>query len=235
MNRSIKVLYAEDELSLARIVTESLESRGFDVVHVKDGRDGLASLANVQPDICVLDIMMPVMDGYNLAKQVRLQNPSTPIIFLTAKTQTKDVLKGFDSGGDDYMRKPFSVEELIVRIENLVTRKRNSNNTPASSSEEIFQLGGYIFDPVKQELLTHKHKIRLSFRESNLLYILCQHSNRTCERKKILDIIWGDDSYYNSRNLDVYINKLRKLFRDNKTIEIRTLKGVGYLFITSEN
>ena len=223
-----KVLYVEDEASLALIVRETLQSRGFEVYHAANGTKALDIYKQVSPDICVLDIMLPGMDGYSLAARIREQHAAVPIIFLTAKTQTKDVIEGFNTGGNDYLKKPFSMEELIVRMENLIEIVQNE---PMIAQEKIsYSLGGYTFFPNSYEIEGREGTIALSHREAKLLQLLCQHQNATCERKEILMAIWGDDSYFNSRTLDVYINKLRKLFRTDSSVEIVTLKGVGYLF-----
>ncbi|MEE9372894.1 MAG: response regulator transcription factor [Saprospiraceae bacterium] len=220
-----KVLYVEDEPSLAQIVSESLVSRGFDVKVATDGLLALDIILKETFDICVLDIMLPNIDGYSLAEKIVEKHPHTPIIFLTAKTQPRDVIKGFDSGGRDYLRKPFSMEELIVRIKNLL-----SHSSPQPTEPRQYQLGSWIYYPSSYELSRNSITHPLSERESRILHMLCKHSNDTCSRKDILMEIWGDDSFYNSRNLDVYINKLRKLFSTEKSIEIMTLKGVGYIF-----
>ena len=223
-----KVLYVEDEASLALIVRETLQSRGYDVYHAATGARALNMYKEVLPDICVLDIMLPGIDGYTLATKIREQHSAVPIIFLTAKTQTKDVIEGFNTGGNDYLKKPFSMEELIVRMENLIVMV---NNEPASTPEKIsYSLGAHTFLPQSYELEGVEGTVALSHREAKLLQMLCQHQNSTCDRKDILLSIWGDDSYFNSRTLDVYINKLRKLFRTDPSVEIVTLKGVGYLF-----
>ena len=225
---SVKVLYVEDEPSLAQIVSESLSSRGFNIIVAKDGQEGIELINKQSFDIAVLDIMLPKLDGYSLAKSIIQVHPKMPIIFLSAKTQTEDVIKGFHVGAKDYMRKPFSMEELIVRMNNLLDRSSSSEN-----DEEEYELGRYSFYPRKYELYQEGLKIDLSERESRILTMLCQHLNSTVQRKKILLEIWGDDSYYNSRNLDVYINKLRKILGQDQSLEIMTLKGVGYIFKTN--
>ncbi len=229
----IRILYAEDEESLGRIVSESLTSRKFDVLMARDGYEAVELFKSRQPQICVLDIMMPRMDGYHAAKEIRKLDTNIPIIFLTAKTQTKDVLEGFESGGNDYIRKPFSVEELIVRIHNLMQIVRGQ--PLKGRSEAVFKIGKYHFLPKLQELKNESEHIKLSYRESMLLEMLCHQRNDKTLRKDILMNLWGDDSYFNSRNLDVYINRLRKIFKKEAGVEIVTLKGVGYLFKTVDD
>ncbi|MDZ7935294.1 MAG: response regulator transcription factor [Emticicia sp.] len=221
-----KILYAEDEPFLGKIVKESLESRSFEVIMVTDGKDGLVAYGQHKPDICVLDVMLPNKDGFKLAAEIRQLNPAIPIIFLTAKTQTEDLVKGFQSGGNDYIRKPFSIEELIIRINNLLnlTLQKNTNAT------SVIVIGEYeVF--LNKYVLTRQGKIKkISYREAELIKILSENQNSIISRKDILMQIWGDDSYFNSRNLDVYMTKLREYFKDDPSLEIMTIKGVGYFF-----
>lgn len=223
----IKILYVEDEPFLGRIVKESLESREFDVTMLADGKSVSKTVEQVKPDICILDIMLPFKDGYSVAKEIRQSNPGTPIIFVTAKVQTEDVLKGFESGGNDYIRKPFSMEELIVRVQNLLQLTQQQKNIPQA---EIIRLGQYEFNPSRYELKREQSVRKLSHREANLLTMLAENRNGTTQRKDILMKIWGDDSFFNSRNLDVYVTKLRDYFKEDPSIEIITIKGVGYHF-----
>jgi two-component system, OmpR family, response regulator VicR len=224
-----KILYVEDEPFLGKIVKESLETRGFEVCMVADGREVIAQFKSFQPTICVLDIMLPHRDGYALAQDIRQLNPETPIVFLTAKTQTEDVLKGFQSGGNDYIRKPFSMEELIIRIQNLLQLTQAKAPTTVAPNGHIV-LGQYIFYPHRYELHHADTLRKLSHRETELLSILSENLNFTVSRRDILLRVWGDDSFFNSRNLDVYITRLRDYLREDSSLEILTLKGVGYLF-----
>jgi two-component system, OmpR family, response regulator VicR len=224
-----KILYVEDEPFLGKIVKESLESRDYEVKMVTDGRHVLAAFQLFQPNICVLDIMLPNVDGYTLSKDIRRLSPTMPIIFLTAKTQTEDVLKGFEVGGNDFIRKPFSMEELIVRIQSLLKMVHGQKATPSVS--EPISIGKFEFLPFKYELRMGETVRKLSHRESELLKILNENRQFTVNRKDILLKIWGDDSFFNSRNLDVYITKLRDYLRADSAIEIMTVKGVGYNFI----
>lgn len=226
----IKILYVEDEPFLGRIVKESLESRDFEVLMVTDGKLAQSVFEKNKPDICVLDIMLPSKDGYTIAKEIRQVQPATPIIFVTAKNQTEDVLKGFESGGNDYLRKPFSMEELIVRINNLLKLTLKTNK---SNSDNI-AIGKYEFNPMRYELKINEAVKKLSHREATLLQILWDHKNSTLPRKDILLKLWGDDSFFNSRNLDVYITKLRDYLKSDPTVEIITIKGVGYHFVAGQ-
>jgi DNA-binding response OmpR family regulator len=224
----IKILYVEDEPFLGRIVKESLESRDFEVVMVNDGKLAQGAFEKNKPDICVLDIMLPSKDGYAIAKDIRQVNPGTPIIFVTAKNQTEDVLKGFEVGGNDYLRKPFSMEELIVRVTNLLQLTQKSTKP---TSENI-ALGKYEFNSMRYELKFGNTVRKLSHREATLLQVLSESKNATVQRKDILMKLWGDDSFFNSRNLDVYVTKLRDYLKEDPSIEIITIKGVGYHFVT---
>lgn len=222
----MKILYVEDEIFLGKIVKETLESRGFEMLMISDGAEAVGAFHDFNPELCILDIMLPNLSGYEIAEKIRGFSPKMPIIFLTAKTQTEDVLKGFQVGGNDYLRKPFSMEELIVRIQNL-----KSIMAGGITAKEQLTLGAFVFYPGKLELRLPSGKIqKLSFREMELLNIFAENTNQKVLRKDILLSIWNDDSYFNSRNLDVYITKLRDYFKEDPNIEIMTLKGVGYIF-----
>jgi len=225
-----RVFYVEDEVFLARIVKESLESRGFEVIMEGDGAKALDLFKKSKPDICVLDIMLPNKDGFTIADEVRELNEDIPIIFLTAKTQTEDVVKGFTLGGNDYVRKPFSMEELIVRIQNLL---RLRTDEPKKIIGDSVKMGKYNFQLNRQVLSNGKEDRKLSFRESELLKLLYENRDKIIDRKDILNLLWGNDSFFNSRNLDVYITKLRSYLRDDPSLEIITIKGIGYRFVVS--
>ncbi len=222
-----KIMYVEDEPFLGRIVKESLESRDFEVIMVTDGLHASSAFETNHPDICVLDVMLPSMDGYTIAREIRKVAPGTPIIFVTAKIQTEDLLKGFASGGNDYLRKPFSMEELIVRVNNLLHLTQQQKN---QSVQETIAIGQYQFVPLRYELRFGDQVKKLSHRESTLLQSLIENRNATVLRKDILLKLWGDDSFFNSRNLDVYITKLREYLKQDPSVEIITIKGLGYHF-----
>lgn len=226
---SIKILYVEDEVFLGKIVKESLQSRGFEVIMESDGIKVLPRFVQLKPDICVLDVMLPNKDGFEIAEEIRHLNNHIPIIFLTAKTQTEDLVKGFSSGGNDYIRKPFSMEELIVRIENAM-RFKNDVSRPILGQEEV-RLGKFQFHLTRQTLVAGKEERKLSFRESELLRMLYENRNRIIERREILNLLWGNDSFFNSRNLDVYITKIRSYLKDDESLDLITIKGIGYRFI----
>jgi DNA-binding response OmpR family regulator len=219
-------------LFLGKIVKESLESRSFEVIMETDGNKVLALFKNGAPDICVLDVMLPNKDGFTIAGEIREINKEIPIIFLTAKTEIGDLLKGFETGGNDYIKKPFSMEELIVRIEYALRMKRSEINSPAK--KDVIKMGAYTFHINHQVLSYNGQEKKLSFRESELLKILYLNRQRIIDRRDILNLLWGNDNFFNSRNLDVYITKLRSYLKNDSTLEILTIKGVGYRFITSD-
>jgi DNA-binding response OmpR family regulator len=227
----VKILYVEDEPFLGKIVRESLMVAGYDVTLVKDGGSVMQTFQTWMPDICVLDVMLPHIDGFTLAKEIRTLYPQLPVIFLTAKSQTEDLVKGFDSGGTDYIRKPFSVEELIVRIKNQL--HLNKVSTGMGSMAEEISFGNFTFYPGRYELHSPTSVFKLSHRESQVLNLFATHQNQVIDRKKLLMAVWGDDSFFNSRTLDVYIKKLRDYFSSERGIEIITLKGRGYHFLVS--
>ncbi|MDZ4794333.1 MAG: response regulator transcription factor [Bacteroidota bacterium] len=223
-----KVFYVEDELFLGKIVKESLQSRDFEVIMESDGAKATDLFKKIKPDICVLDIMLPNKDGFTIADEIRELDEEVPIIFLTAKTQTEDVVKGFSLGGNDYIRKPFSMEELIVRIQNLL---RNKSEGVPKITGGMATMGKFNFQLNRQLLSNGKEERKLSFRESELLKLLYENREKIIDRKDILNLLWGNDSFFNSRNLDVYITKLRSYLKEDPSIEILTIKGVGYRFI----
>lgn len=226
-----KILLVEDELLLARIIKDSLESRGYQVIHAAHGKQGLEFFQTQAPDILVLDVMMPHMDGFSLATEIRKQNPRIPIIFLTARSQVEDVVKGFELGGNDYLRKPFSMEELIVRIKALLERNALTPDVPAESDSQVFQIGAFTFDPVKQVLEHPQEHISLSHRESELLRHLCLHRNNVLERGPVLRELWGDDSIFNARSMDVYITKIRRHLQLDPSVQIINVRGIGYKLV----
>lgn len=225
---AIKILYVEDELFLGKIVKETLETRGFEVIMESDGADVVRTFEDEQPDICILDVMLPNRSGFELAEDIRKINDDIPIIFLTAKTQTDDVVLGFKIGGNDYIRKPFSMEELIVRIENVLRVKKE---TPLAIAGDMITMGKYQFHLNKQVLGIGKEERKLSYRESELVKYLFQNREKVIDRRELLNHIWGNDSFFNSRNLDVYITKIRGYLKEDPSLEIITIKGVGYRFV----
>lgn len=224
-----KILYVEDEMFLAKIVKESLESRDYEVILEMDGGEAVQKFTAEVPDICVLDVMLPNKDGFTIAEEIRKINTSIPIIFLTAKTQTTDLVKGFHLGGNDYIRKPFSMEELIVRIDNAL--KKVEQKTTADTQKNEINIGAFSFNPHRQTLADDSEERRLSFRESELLRLLYENRERVIDRRDILNVLWGSDSFFNSRTLDVYITKLRGYLKTDAALQIITVKGIGYRFV----
>jgi len=222
-----KVLLAEDELNLGKIISESLAMKGFEIIYCVDGEEALEKYQNTNPDILVLDVMMPKKDGFTLAKEIRKENKAIPILFLTAKSQTQDVVEGFHAGGDDYLKKPFSMEELLVRMEALL--QRNLAHTP--KKEENIALGHFIFNPKKQELKSANISYRLTSRESDLLYHLYLKKNEILDRSFILKKLWGNDDFFNARSMDVFISKLRKKLKSDSQIQIINVRGYGYKLV----
>lgn len=225
MNKKINILLAEDEPSLALIIKESLETRNFLVTHCTNGEKAFETYQKQNFDALVLDVMMPIKDGFTLAKEIRKTNKNIPIIFLTAKSQTIDVVEGFKIGGNDYLKKPFSMEELIVRIESLLNRA-NQN-----TEQEIYSLGQYQFDIKKQTLSINNQTDNLTYREVQVLEILLSQKNNLVERPIILNKIWGNDDFFNGRSLDVFITKLRKKLSQDPNIQILNSRSLGYKII----
>ncbi|MDG2194942.1 MAG: response regulator transcription factor [Polaribacter sp.] len=225
MSSKISIILAEDEPSLGHIIKESLETRNFEVFLAKNGEEAYQLYQSESPEILVLDVMMPKKDGFTLAKEIREENKQIPIIFLTAKSQTKDVIEGFSYGGNDYLKKPFSMEELVVRIHSLLDR--NALKTDTSK----IKIGAYLFNYTKQTLFLKEDSKQLTHKESELLYILSQQRNEVSDRSFILKKIWGDDDFFNARSMDVFITKLRKKLKDDPTVQIVNIRGYGYKLI----
>ncbi len=224
MNNKIKVLLAEDEVSLGTIVKESLESRGFEVIYCQNGNEAIAASKNTAFHIFVLDIMMPKTDGFTVAKNIRKNDQSVPIIFLTAKSRTEDVVEGFEHGANDYIKKPFSMEELIVRINALIHK-------PKRPTEEWQQIGEYKFHFDRQLLQYENEEQLLTNREAQLLMRLLDNKNQLTDRALILNDLWGADDFFNARSMDVFITKLRKKLAKDPNIKILNIRGYGYKLV----
>ncbi len=221
----IKVLLAEDEETLAMIVKESLETRNFEISIAYNGIEASELYLKNDFDVLVLDIMMPEKDGLTLAKEIRKTNKNIPIIFLTAKSQVQDVVEGFQSGANDYLKKPFSMEELIVRIQALVGRVHSIKES------KIETVGKYTFNYTKQTLEFENEVLNLTHRETELLHILLNNRNEIVERSIILTKIWGKDDFFNGRSMDVFITKLRKKLSQDESIQLINIRGKGYKMI----
>ncbi len=226
MSKRVTILLAEDEPALGMIIKESLETRNFKVLLCDNGEKAYSLYKSELPELLVLDVMMPKKDGFTLAKEIRLEDDTIPIIFLTAKSQTQDVVEGFTIGGNDYLKKPFSMEELIVRINNLL------NRTQLQKNSEILQIGHYMFDFTKQTLqFKDEEKLPLTHREAHLLFHLIKNKNQVLDRTLILNKLWGSDDFFNARSMDVFITKLRKKLSADKQIQILNVRGFGYKLI----
>ncbi len=228
MEQKTKLLLAEDDENLGLLLKEYLLAKGYDAKLYPDGEAAYKGFMREHFDICILDIMMPKKDGFTLAKDIRIVNPDIPVIFLTAKNMKEDVLEGFKMGADDYITKPFSMEELIMRIEAILRRTSQENQ---ANSQPVFTLGIYTFDTRKQTLAKGDEVVKLTTKESDLLKLLCQNANKILERNYALRSIWIDDNYFNARSMDVYITKLRKHLKDEPTVEIINVHGKGYKLI----
>lgn len=218
-----KILLAEDEPSLGQIIKESLETRNFEVMFCEDGEAALQAYLNESPQLLVLDVMMPRKDGFTLAKEIRAIDAHIPILFLTAKSQVKDVVEGFEIGGNDYLKKPFSMEELIVRINALLKRQKTQGNDVS--------IGQYNFNLLKQELCFEQECTNLTHREAQLLWHLYNKKNEVLDRSIILKKLWGEDDFFNARSMDVFISKLRKKLKKDSSIQILNVRGFGYKMI----
>ena len=231
MEERMSVLLCEDDENLGMLLREYLQAKGFEAELCPDGDAGYKAFLKGNFDICILDVMMPKKDGFTLAKEIHAANPEVPIMFLTAKTLKEDVLEGFKIGADDYITKPFSMEELTLRIEAVLRRVRGMKNREVAQ----YKIGKFIFDTKKQLLTIAGKSTKLTTKESELLGLLCSHQNQILQRDFALKAIWVDDNYFNARSMDVYITKLRKHLKDDESVEIINIHGKGYKLITPEN
>ena len=229
-DNKVKILLCEDDENLGMLLREYLQVKGFVAELCSDGEAGLKAFLKTKFDICVLDVMMPKKDGFTLAQEIRSANTDVPIIFLTAKTLKEDILEGFKLGADDYITKPFSMEELVFRIEAILRRTKGKK----SRESTVYHLGEFTFDTQKQLLQIGEKQTKLTTKENELLALLCSHSNEILQRDFALKTIWIDDNYFNARSMDVYITKLRKHLKDDPQIEIINIHGKGYKLITPE-
>jgi DNA-binding response OmpR family regulator len=225
----IKILLAEDDNNLGILLRNYLSAKNYETELFINGNLALEAFSKGSFGLCILDIMMPEMDGLTLAREIRLTNPDMPIIFLTAKNQKDDIIEGFKSGADDYITKPFSMEELLYRIEAILRRTSSSGVT---KKDDSYTIGGYSFNPLKQMLDFEDQTIKLTTKESELLELLCRHGNEILERNFALKTIWIDDNYFNARSMDVYITRLRKYLRKDLSVKILNVHGRGYKLIS---
>lgn len=228
--RKINVLLAEDELVMGRLIKEALELNNYHVIWSLDGVKALSSYKVAKPDICIFDIMMPFKDGLTLVKEIRAYDRFTPIILLTAKSNISDLAEGFNIGANDYVKKPFSLEELIIRMQALL-RNSNIDEKPSITTVDEYNIGKYHFNFKKLHLVFEDSLVILSYTEALLLKLLIENQNSILERKTALNIIWGNDSYFNSRSMDVFITKIRKFLEKDPNIKIINIRGTGYKLI----
>lgn len=230
MEEKMKILLCEDDENLGMLLREYLQAKGYMTELCADGEIGYKTFIKDKFDLCIFDVMMPKKDGFSLARDIRQANQEVPIIFLTAKTLKEDILEGFKLGADDYLTKPFSMEELTFRIEAVLRRvngKKNRNRT-------FYKIGSFTFDTKKQILARGNEETKLTTKESELLSLLCAHANEILQRDFALKTIWIDDNYFNARSMDVYITKLRKHLRGDDSVEIINIHGKGYKLITPD-
>lgn len=230
MDEKMRILLCEDDENLGMLLREYLQAKGYDTVLCPDGEEGYREFLRSKFNLCVFDVMMPKKDGFTLAKEIRLTNTEVPIVFLTAKTLKEDIFEGFKIGADDYLTKPFSMEELTFRIEAILRRVRGKKNRERT----IYNIGSYTFDTQKQSLTRGDESRKLTTKESELLGLLCAHMNEILQRDFALKKIWIDDNYFNARSMDVYITKLRKHLKDDPDVEIINIHGKGYKLICPE-
>jgi two-component system, OmpR family, response regulator len=221
----IKILLVEDDLNLGYVVSDNLEQRGFKVILHTNGQTAFQAVFQENFDVGVFDVMLPKKDGFSLTEEIRKEGKNLPVIFLTAKSMEQDRIKGFKSGGDDYLTKPFSMEELVLRIEAIYRRTRGVAEKPESAE---FAIGKFIFNPVNFTLSSENSSKTLTAKESGILKVLCDHFNEVVKRETLLKIVWGSDDYFHGRSMDVFITKLRKCLQKDPSVKIINVHGVGF-------
>ena len=229
----IKLLLVEDDENLGTVLHEFFVFKGYQITLCQNGEDAMRAFFDQPFDICVMDVMMPKMDGFTLAKNIRKANSEIPIIFLTARSMKEDKIEGFKLGGDDYITKPFSMEELELRIEAVIRRTKGVEDK--DDDRQVFKIGKYTFSPRVQMLRFGDDELRLTTKESGLMKLLCVHENKVLEREVALKTIWGNDSYFTGRSMDVFITKLRKYLKGDPSIEIMNIHGTGYKLLVHDN
>ncbi|MEX1191973.1 MAG: response regulator transcription factor [Brumimicrobium sp.] len=227
-----KILLVEDDTSLGFIISDQLKANGYEVTLCSNGLEGFQRFNENTYHLCILDVMMPKKDGFTLAKDIRKIDAEIPILFLTAKSMTEDKVEGFNSGGDDYLTKPFSTEELAVRVKALLKRVNIGADDNGNGQEQI---GEYIFDTVNYTLTTEGFEKKLTKKEAQILKMLCKFKNQVLPREIVLNGVWGQDDYFVGRSLDVFITKLRKYLSQDKSVEIENVHGIGFKLVVPEN
>lgn len=228
MEKTVKILLAEDDVNLGNLLSDYLNAKGFHTVLAANGEEAFNLFAKGTYNLCLFDVMMPIKDGFTVANEIRKINDKIPIIFLTAKSMKEDTLQGFQAGADDYITKPFSMEELLARI-NAVLRRSSVDNEQQEQTK--FELGTYMFDYEKRYLIHGEEQQKLTSKENELLRLLCLNKGKVLERTYALKAIWEDDNYFNARSMDVYIAKLRKHLKQDDSIEIMNVHGRGFRFV----
>ncbi len=229
-NEKVRVLLAEDDRNLGTILKSYLEAKGYPATLCVNGQEAFVEFNKHDYDFCIVDVMMPVKDGFTLAKEIRNIDKKVPILFLTAKSMQEDKLRGFELGADDYLTKPFNMEELLARMEAILRRIRNDEKQGPEG--DVYKLGKMEFNFVRQTLSLDKEEVKLTSKEAALLKLLCQNLNQVVDRSVALNRIWFDDSYFNARSMDVYITKLRKYLKMDPTVELINVHGVGFKLVT---
>lgn len=229
----MNILLVEDDFNMGELVKDALQDNNFDVTLCRDGKEGLSAFIKGSYNIVILDVMMPVMDGFTLAERLKKLNPDIPFMFMTAKSMTEDRIRGFELGADDYLTKPFSVKELVMRI-NVIARRIHGSMV-ADSENSRFQLGALLFDYAKRELGKDGEAGRISSKEAELLKLFCMNPNKVVRRDFLLRNVWGDDDYFSSKSMDVYISRLRKLLKPEPGVQIINIHGTGYRFLVPES
>lgn len=232
MEENLKILLCEDDENLGLLLQEFLETKGYNVDLCENGQKGFEAFPDGQYDLCLLDVMMPKMDGFELASKIREISKEVPIIFLTARSMKEDVLQGFHVGADDYVAKPFSMEELMLRIEAIIRRTKSR----VDEEPTMYKVGSFIFDSLAQTLTNADGEVsKLTTKESALLLQLCRHINNTLERSYAMSMIWPEDNFFNARSIDVYVTKLRKMLSSDPTVAIKNVHGKGYKLVVSSD
>jgi DNA-binding response OmpR family regulator len=228
----VKVLLVEDDTNLGNLLREYLDAKGYETKLATNGKEGFEMFTKHKYDICLLDVMMPVKDGFTLAKEMRATDKNIPIVFLTAKSMKEDTIEGFHAGADDYITKPFSMEELLLRMKAILRRVKSSGLKDTEQNE--FSIGKYKFNYTQQQLEAAGKSQKLTTKEADLLKLLCLHSNDVLDRNFALNAIWHDDNYFNSRSMDVYIAKLRKYLKEDPKVEILNIHGKGFRLLVNK-
>ncbi|MCB0736588.1 MAG: response regulator transcription factor [Bacteroidetes bacterium] len=229
MSEKFKILLVEDDPNMGELVKDALIDNDFDVTLCLDGKEGLSTFIKGSFNICILDVMMPHMDGFTLAQRIKKLSPETPFMFLTAKNDMEDKMEGYEIGADDYLTKPFSVKELVMRI-NVISRRLQGNLATTAENSQ-FELGKLFFDYAKRELGVKNNMQKISSKEAELLKLFCVNPNKIVRREFLLKNVWGDDDYFSSKSMDVYISRLRKLLKSEPEVQIINIHGTGYRFL----